>query len=353
MKTLLNYLALGTVAVITASCVKTPIGEKTGQQPSSVYITIAPESMATGNGQGVQSDDNTVQTLEIFIFRNEGDDAGKLDTYKKIEGADLVSLSDIKIQSTTGAKVIYAIANSHKNDWKGVMDITAFKNVLANLQTENLKNFTMTGSVEATLQITTSVTFSISRLVSRVVLTGIKTGFTGTPYEGSSLKNVKVYLTNVVGKKYYANGGDDPEKAVLNYQRSVAEDVNGCVMTGMLYDDVVPDITDSGYTIPHYFYCYENLLQAETPENRFTRLVIQGDLNGHTYYYPVNINRDQFGYTAANGHAGVQRNTSYELEVTILRPGSLHPDEIVEHGVLTTHLNILDWITVPTVHVIF
>ena len=85
----------------------------------------------------------------------------------------------------------------------------------------------------------------------------------------------------------------------------------------------------------------------------YTRLVIQGDLNGNTYYYPISINREGFGYSSVNGHCGVKRNTSYKLDVTICRPGSTDPDEILEYGTLSTNLNVLDWVTLPVVQVQF
>jgi hypothetical protein len=50
---------------------------------------------------------------------------------------------------------------------------------------------------------------------------------------------------------------------------------------------------------------------------------------------------------------GVKRNTSYAVNVTILRPGSLDPDTPVEHAALKTSLNVVNWATVPTVNVTF
>ncbi len=342
------------IALTAISCEKSSEqADERQPEPAIVSLSIVPETRAFGNTHGIQSDDNLVQTLEFFIFRAEGTDAGVLDTYKKLEGAELSSLSNIEIQSTTGAKLIYAVANSHNTDWTGVKTFTDFEARVSELHNEDLKNFTMTGSIEVVLQVSTSVAFSISRLVARIGLTGIKTDFAGTPYEGSELKNVKIYVTNVYANKRYSSGANATTPIFYNYKKAVAQDINLCTMSGMLYDEVANNISDAGYTVPHYFYCYENMLENETPDKHFTRLVIQGDLNGHTYYYPININREGFGYSAANGHLGVKRNTSYSLDVTICRPGSTDPDDILEYGVLTASLNVLDWVTVPVVYVNF
>ena len=184
-------------------------------------------------------------------------------------------------------------------------------------------------------------------------MASIKTQFTGTPWAGSSLSNVKIYLINAAGDKLYHDGSDQPAPVILNNKKAVATDINACTMTGMLYDEIAASITDTGYNTAHSFYCYENLVESETAAKKFTKLIIQGDLNGHTYYYPISINREGFGYTSENGHAGVKRNTAYTINVTILRPGSLDPDTPVEHGTMKATLNIANWVTVPTVNVIF
>ena len=346
------------VGFLAISCEKDNTTQPQQEQESKLLINIVPESnantKATGAGHGVQAEDNTVQLLELFVFRAEGDDAGMLDAYKAFSGNELTTLSNLEIKTTTGKKHIYAVANSHRDDnWKGVRTLNDFKAQIASLQLEQAKNFTMVGNVDAQLQATTSVTFSISRLVSRIQLASVKTSFAGTPWEGSSLKNVKVYIINAAGDKLYHNGADQSTPTVLNSKKMVEADVNASAMTGMLKDDIQTNISDAGYNTLHSFYCYENVIDAETDVKRFTKLVIQADLNGKTYYYPISINREGFGYESSNGHMGVKRNTSYAVNVTILRPGSLDPDTPVEHAALKTSLNVVNWATVPTVNVTF
>lgn len=342
------------MGLFTASCEKHDAN--TPLQESLLTINIVPEaeSKATGSAHGVQAEDNAVQTLEFFVFRSEGEDAGMLDAYKMYTAAELTSLTNLEVKTTTGKKMIYAVANSHKSDnWSGVKTLTEFQAQIASLQSENNKNFTMAGSVEAVLQTTTSVTFSISRLVSRVQLASVKTQFAGTPWAGSSLTNVKIYLINAAGDKLYHDGSDQPSPTILNIKKAVAADINACTMAGMLYDETASAITDAGYNTTHTFYCYENMVASESADKKFTKLIIQADMNGHTYYYPISINREGFGYDASNGHAGIKRNTSYSVNVTILRPGSLDPDTPVEHSAMTATLNIAPWATVPAVSVIF
>lgn len=315
-----------------------------GESLLTINLTGDSESKASGAEHGIQAEDNYINTLEIFIFHAEGNKAGKLDAYKKFTPAD--GIRNLQIKATTGRKKMYVVANSHRGGWPGVNTLPEFQQERALLQEDNVKDYLMTGEADVTLQVATSVTLPVSRLVARVCLASIKGAFRGTPYEGCKLSNVKAYLINVHGVKHI-HDGSLAVPVILNPKAPEETDINSCAMPGMLFEAVPAEIEDTGYTTPHYFYTYENRLETETERNRFTRLVIQADLNGNTYYYPVNINQPGYGYTALNAHRGVKRNTSYEIHVTILRPGSIDPDQPMEHGALSVNLNVLDWNTLP------
>ena len=95
------------VSFVTVSCEKAvDLEVEQAASPSKLSISILPQTKATGASHGIQSDDNNVNTLEIFVFKNEGADAGVLDTYKKLSSAELASLANIQVQTTTGSKVI-------------------------------------------------------------------------------------------------------------------------------------------------------------------------------------------------------------------------------------------------------
>ncbi len=307
-------------------------------QDSNLTITIANQTKSVTSN--TQIEDNTINTLELFIFNKDGANAGELDAYKKFGGAD--GLTNLTIKATTGNKIIYAVANSHKENWQGVVTLPQFQNEIVSITKDNLKDFVMIGNVEATLQLATSVTFAIERLAAKIKLNSIRTSFAGTPYEGMSLTNVKAYLINVHSAKLYHNG-TVTTPTILNPKKAVNVDINSCAMPGMLYDVITPAINDAGYNTAHYFYAYENIRNTEDATNRFTRLVIQADLNGKTYYYPINLNQDTYGYDPTNGHFGLKRNTLYEVNVTIMRPGSTDPDEPVVFGTLNCTLNVLNW----------
>lgn len=346
---------------IMGGCSKSDVGfEASNEGVSEMTVTIVPSpgapagivsggviqgTKAVGTGHGNQNSDNTVQTLEIFVFKSDSgaSDDGALESYKKFSGSGLTSLSGLQVRAKTGPKLIYAIANSHKSDWSGVDSHAKFLAVTSSLKSENITSFTMTGSVSVNLTASISVSIPVTRLVGRVVLASIKTNFAGTPYAGAALSNVKAYLTNVISNVCYGSGNPSGTGILNNLGYSEA-DCAGCAMGNMLYDAMTSAIGDGGYSGPNYFYCYENTAASEA-SSKFTRLVIQADLSGKTYYYPININREGFGYSG--GIAGVSRNTSYVLSVVISGPGSTNPENPITMGSLSVSVSVVNWATVP------
>lgn len=293
---------------------------------------------SVGSSNENTANDLKIKTLEVFIFNSV---TGNLDCYKKYTSSDNLSLIEIKTQ--VGSKVIYAIANSHKEDWNGIVSLDLFKKQVTSLKEENFGDFTMVGSTNATLSNSSTATLSIKRLISKIVLDEIKVSFNGTPYEGEVLSNVKAYLINVSGSKYYHDNSNVTPAQILNYKGFVPSDTLSAKMPRMLYENVASSIGTTAFSTPLYFYSYENLLAEETTDNRFTKLVIQGDLKGKTYYYPILINREGYGYVAANGHQGIQSNTVYRIKVTIKKTGSDSPDIVIQNGTFSITTTIEDW----------
>lgn len=327
-----RLMMMAVAVVLVCSCSKDELKVESGME-SMLYVSLQPEdgTKASGAAHGVQADDNYIQTLEIFVFRiNEGKaDDGMLDGYRKFTSAELGSLANLEIQTTTGKKMIYAVANSHRASWKGINTRKLFEEQTAQLVQDDVKNFIMVGGTQAQLQLASTVSFAIRRMVARVKLNSVKTAFAGGPYEGMSLTDVKGYLTNVQASKLIHDGSGN-NYAILNSGKYVEGDVNSCTMQGMLYDDLAASVTDAGYSNPHYFYCYENTLESEESGGKFTRVVIEGKLNGTTYYYPVILK-------------GVARNSCYSIDITIKRPGSTDPDKDVEKGSLSATIAVEDW----------
>ncbi len=309
---------------------------------------------ASGSEHGDQNKDNTVSKLEVFIFRNapgKADD-GKLENYKCFSGDELGTLENLEIRTSSGKKTVVAIANSHRDDWRGITDLNSLKESAFSLKNENTGDFTMSGSTEATISGTTDVSIALSRMVARIKLSGISADFSGTPYEDVPLTGIKAYLINVCGNSYLSGTTSYAAGNYLNHGGYNAGNCSEMAMEGIMYEEISGQVTSgSPFTEDIFFYCYENTVPSENGTDRFTRLVVEASIGGTTYYYPVNINRSGFGYSS--GLEGISRNTSYSINIKITRPGSLSPDEVITNGSADITLSVENWETVPEAQIIF
>lgn len=292
-----------------------------------------------------QTEDNTINILDVLIFRNTdpaSPDYHKLDTYKHFSSSEL---DEITVSTTTGPKIICVVANDHSNTFEGVTDLASFRALTTSLKGEQLSSFTMYGEAEETLDITSKVEISLERHISRIGVSPIKTKFSGTPYAGHTISNVKLYLINVHGEKIlYSNASSAEPPVIFNHGALSGNDANSTIEPNLIYEPLTGTIGDTGYTGPHFFYCYSN----ETSDlGSCTKLVLQCDLAGVTYYYPIPINQPGYGYTDTRGHIGVRRNTSYSYGITVTRPGSLDPDEPILPGSIEITIGVRDWDIIP------
>ena len=180
-------------------------------------------------------------------------------------------------------------------------------------------------------------------MVARICLDKISINFEDSPYEEMKLTNVQAYLANVTGNKIIFDGSDCEEKTILNNGGLVESDTAGNAMKGLIHENIGKEISQNEpYAGKHYFYCYENAISSETGSEKFTRLVIQAELNGETYYYPVNINRPSAGALAA-GKNGISRNCRYIYDITVTRSGTTDPDIVADPSMIQVRCDILPW----------
>ena len=296
-------------------------------EKTTIRLNVGPYEVftkATGElNDDVQSMDS-IYLLEAFVFRPDG----VLESYRRygISEMNLVGRNNLPLEVTPGEKDIYLVANSKTNSWTGVTTRDKFLVQDADLKKERFGYFTMSKSLKIDPDtVTVPIKVTLQRLVSKIVVNSIRTKFVRTPYEGMTLKNAKLYLTNVIGRKTYMS--EDPQiPLILNYKGYNADDVANPALSSMFSENVHTQVGESGYTTRQYFYCYENLLAEETTTDLFTRLVLQADLDGNTYYYPIDINQPGYGWTAPSGQKGVKRGTIYTYDIVISGPGSDDPE---------------------------
>ena len=311
--------------------------------PATLSLQVATTNTKTTVSQ-TQEEDNTLETLDVFVFQNTGAEAADnhvLDAHHRFQGDDLENLT---LNCTTGPKIICVVANAHVDNFIGITNLSSFQEQTSLLKNEELASFTMYGETTTTLSVTNSITITIRRLAAKITAKSIKTKFAGTPYEGMELSNVKLYLINAHAEKITYNNQAPATPLIYNEGACFASDVSECAESGLLMDAITTVIDDSGYSTSHHFFCYENLTENLTS---CTKLTLQADLNGITYYYPVPVNQIDYGYNAANGHHGIHRNTAYSIGITVTGQGSTDPNEPIVPGSIELTLEAEDWTTIP------
>lgn len=287
-------------------------------------------------GSGTQSEmDNTINTLEVFIFYNEEGDQnyGKLESYSKILKNEITSLQNIGITSTVGPKKIYILANSHRSNWSGTTNLSLFQKEITSLEKENEEDFVLVGNSLANFTSATSnipITIILKRIVARVELLSIKTSFSQSPFAGKKLENASVYLINAIGEKYYHNGEKSPS-TFYNLGGINQSDLDKFT-NDIIYKSITNPIGEGvdAMNSPIQLYCYGNSTTTEDASNKYTKLVIECTLDGIKYYYPIAL-------------PGILNNQWYRINATILRPGSLSPNETLEKGSINISMSIADW----------
>ena len=336
MRNTFNY-TVRALSLIALACTECP--EKEGQ-PATLTLTLN-SSDAKSTVIPVPSEDNAVNTIDVFIFNGgTSSNYGQLDAYRRFEDGTEV----MEVHTTTGAKKICVIVNSKEENLSSITNISQMQALTTDLRDEIFGDLSMYGEKDVTMKAQTTETVTVSRFISRVAITSVTTDFEGTPYEGASLTNCRLYLTNVHADKLLYNGNESPYPLILNEIRLSENDAASTAQSGLLMDDIYVDIDDAGYSVPHYLYCYANETSDITSS---TKLILQADLNGTTYYYPIPVNQEGYGEPEENGHYGIRRNTVYTYGITVTRPGSLEPDIPLDPGVLNLNIVVEDWLVIP------
>lgn len=307
-------------------------------------LTLSLEAAGTkSTSVPVAAEDNAVNTVDVFIFTDGGEASpgyGQLDTYGRFtEGLDA-----IQITTTTGPKKICVIVNAENQTFNSITGLDQLREAVTELRDEKFGDFTMFGEKDMTLDVESSATIPVSRFISRIAVTSVRTKFAGTPYEGKTLSGCRLYLINAHGDKLIYGGGATGQPEILNKGGLSEDDMAGMAQAGLLADDIAGIIDDAGYSTAHYLHCYSN----ETSDiASSTKLVLQADIDGTTYYYPVPVNQAGYGYDESNGHSGIAGNTVYSYSLTITRPGSLEPDTPVVPGTVGIDIEVEDWTVIP------
>lgn len=261
-----------------------------------------------------------VQTLDVFVYDFDG--TGSLDTWEHFDDYDDKS---VWIHCGSGDKLICLVANVDCSRWllTQVQTADAIRRMELSLRDENPQSPAMTGWLPLEADVDEGDVV-LEPLMARITLNSLSCDFTGTPYEGAPLDNVSIYLTNVSASAPLISSGESAATDFLNSGRLSEPDISSMKSPAMLLHTLPHPLGPEGMEGPLEFCCYPNETAMEMPGTAFTKLVVQGDIQGKTCYYPISINQQGYGYSC--GSHGISRNVHYSVNLHLTRMGSDDPE---------------------------
>lgn len=256
-------------------------------------------------------------SVDIFTFND--DELQLLDSYQHITS---LSSDKLEIRSQNGSKIIFICANSRKNiyDWGEIRTLKSLDKITADLRTEKRDRLLLTGTGRTSAG-ERECNIELRPVVSEILLKSIRCDFSNTSYEGESIRDARIYLTNVNCRCSITAQKDIMPAEIINPGGLDMDDVACFKEYDMIFQKLEEPIGETSICPEASLLCYPNTSEKETPGSPFTRLVIEGRIGEDTYWWPIDINRDP-----QVADKGIERNVCYIYDITIKRKGTADPD---------------------------
>ncbi len=290
----------------------------------------------------VEGSANAGATVDVFVY--DDDQLRRLDTYQR----EVLGSDRIKVASTSGPKIVSMLINGRtgRYSWTASNTYSYMEKLDAEFERESILRPTLSGYCKAVGKSGKDCRIDLQPIMSKVVLRSIRCDFSGMAYDGARLTGAKVYLTNVSSICRMMQEKDFRTRGTLNSGMLIEQDLDRIEDRSMLLHDLPINIGKDWIEVNRTMYCYPNTNEQETAGSPFTRMVIEGKINDKTWYYPININRDDICWV--EGTPGVSRNRQYIYDVTIKRTGTDDPDKPVSLDAVSVVCEIEPWIDCGT-----
>lgn len=286
--------------------------------------------------------DAQTHTLDALLFND--DQLQRIDCYQQMTWNGQES---VLVGSCAGNKIVLLCANLgwDKDVWRQYPSFPAAGAARVNLEDEEREFPVMVGCMRMHAGDQTPI--KLERLTSEVVLRSVSCDFSGKPYAGEQITDARVYLTNLNATCSLMPGEKETIERIINHKGLIQEDIKALKDSTL----VVKHIGDFGQVRIHpsaSLLCYPNTSREESLGTPMTRLVIEGKIQGETWYWPLDINRNGADGVGADDSGGVTdygvgRNCRYVFDVTITGKGTKDPDRPVTREMAETIFKIEQW----------
>lgn len=263
---------------------------------------------------------DAIRSAHILTFN--ADSLGWLDSYQYI---DDIGNGEIIIASTSGHKTSHICANLNLSDEDiaRISTVDDLEKLRCRLEDVRPDYPPMIGVAE--IGADCKMKAEISKMLSEIVLRSVRCDFKGTSYEGEQITDAKIYLTNVSAEETLSNEANKA-KRFINIGRLIQDDLEEFSFPGIMAQEIGEDIGSLRLTPEISLLCFPNVSEEEGPGSPFTKLILEGKIEGETYYWPIAVNRK-------DGGKGIRRNCRYVYDLTIKRKGCLDPEDEIHDDI--------------------
>jgi len=283
-------------------------------------------SLTVDNGTRTMNTDSVkdkkINSFQVFVF----DENGNIEYYIKSSTAEAKT---VNMSLVPGTKTFGVIVNA--KDTSNIPTFKDFRNTSFKLSDNTHNNFIMAGYEQKTINASNkTVSVSVSKLVSLITLDKVTISYSSDYISSKNTKIKNIYLVNVPADSK-VDSVLAPQAWInkLKFETSSAD-------TLVAERDINKLIEGNGsYEKTHLFYSCPNPTTDDSAASswspRYTRLVVETEYDGKSYYYPVTLPK-------------IQSNKKYQItNLKITRLGSSSPDSPVSMLDCSCTISVTDW----------
>lgn len=314
---ILCFIPLLMACSMTDDINPSPVEEK----PENPFVAVEfefykPNTKAIGN-------DAEIHSVDVLVFRKE---TGRLEAYGHSEG-NSVTLSIMR----NIEMLCCAVANAPEGTFEQVNDLQDFRKKKMSLA-DNTDAIIMEGEAEKTFTVSRSVVLNLVRLCCKFTLNNVTVAFFNNALSGVRLS--RVFLINVPGNSLYSV--DSPVNDGIWFNKGAVESSEVSVLLEKDFDVLVS--SSAPVSLDMCLYGFPNMVDNDhTYDNvpvwdaRNTRLVVELEVSGIKYYYPLTFS------VTKSGHEYVIDN------VILLGLGASHPDSTISRTLIEYSVTVEEW----------
>ena len=263
----------------------------------------------------------SIHGLDLLFFQ-EGP-LFRLDAYQHLDG---MTGNRVTGTSSTAARKVVILSNysSDAYPWSDLRSLESLGDLPFRLEDEDPAAPMLYGESEAGKM----GQVVLRPMLAKITLRSIACEFSGRPYAGERLQDVRAYLT-YASQECRPFAPAEPPASWLNAGRLDETATAALPHPENVLRSLSPSLGGRIYPSADFF-CYPNPSDGTVFGSPVTRLVIEGKLRGVTYYYPIDL-------------PGLEADVQYRMDVTLTRAGTTDPDTPAVSGSIRLESQVLDW----------